>query len=96
MAVMKKSVRKKLSKYLERLVKKHGAEMTLALVTGIVSTLAADQQARADRKAAKSEKRPEKGVKPEKAANPAPPAPGRKAAKAAAPPAAVVRRRTDR
>ena len=45
MAVMKKSVRKKLSKLLERLVKKHGAEMTLALVTGIVSSLAADQQA---------------------------------------------------
>jgi hypothetical protein len=77
MAVMKKSVRKKLSKYLERLVKKHGAEMTLALVTGIVSSLAADQQAKADRKTkagkgprpagqadkrAKAEKvRPEKG-----------------------------------
>ena len=50
MAVMKKSVRKKLSKYLARLVKKHGAEMTLALVTGIVSSLAADNQAKADRK----------------------------------------------
>ena len=46
MAVIKKSVRKKLSKYLERIVKKHGAEMTLALVTGIVSSLAADQQAK--------------------------------------------------
>src|SRR5215204_7538762 len=51
MAVMKKTVRKKLSKYLERLVKKHGAEMTLALVTGIVSSLAADIQAKVDRKA---------------------------------------------
>ena len=51
MAVMKKSVRKKLSKYLTRLVNKHGAEMTLALVTGIVSSLAADNQAKADRKA---------------------------------------------
>ena len=51
MAVMKKSVRRKLSKYLARLVKKHGAEMTLALVTGIVSSLAADDQAKADRKA---------------------------------------------
>ena len=50
MAVMKKSVRKKLSKYLARLVKKHGAEMTLALVSGIVSSLAADNQAKADRK----------------------------------------------
>jgi hypothetical protein len=110
MAVMKKSVRKKLSKYLERLVKKHGAEMTLALVTGIVSSLAADQQARADRKAAKSEKRaksekgakpekpakPEKAAKPEKVAKPEPSPRGRKAAKAAAPPAAVVRKRTDR
>ena len=109
MAVMKKSVRKKLSKYLERLVKKHGAEMTLALVTGIVSSLAADQQARADRKAAKSEKRskpakpakPEKRAKPEmtakpgKVAKPEPAAAGRKAAKAAAP-AVVVRKRTDR
>jgi|SRR5687767_13497523 len=98
MAVMKKSVRKKLSKYLARLVKKHGAEMTLALVTGIVSSLAADQQARADRKAAKPEKRArsEKMARPEKAAKPAPAAAGRKAAKAPAPPAVVVRKRTDR
>ena len=101
MAVMKKSVRKKLSKYLARLVKKHGAEMTLALVTGIVSSLAADQQARADRKAGKAAK-PEKGARsekmarPEKAAKPAPAAAGRKAAKAPAPPAMVVRKRTDR
>jgi hypothetical protein len=42
MAVLKKSTRKKLSKYLSRLVKKHGAEMTLALLGGIVSSLAAD------------------------------------------------------
>ena len=106
MAVMKKSVRKKLSKYLDRLVKKHGAEMTLALVTGIVSSLAADQQAKAKakatRKAGKTAKpdkrgkagkgpRPEKGAKPEPAA-----AAGRKAAKAPAPPAIVVRKRTDR
>ena len=75
MAVMKKSVRKKLSKYLERLIKKHGAEMTLALVTGIVSSLAADNQAKADRKAkakagkaAKADRRDkaEKGAKPKK------------------------------
>ena len=101
MAVMKKSVRKKLSKYLARLVKKHGAEMTLALVTGIVSSLAADQQAKADRKAAKAAKpdkhaKPEKTAKPEKVARPAPAVVSRKAAKAAAPPAAVVRKRTDR
>src|SRR5207342_1565018 len=61
MAVIKKSVRKKLSKLLERLVKKHGAEMTLALVTGIVSSLAADQQAKADRKAGKSAKPDKRG-----------------------------------
>ena len=59
MAVMKKSVRKKLSRYLERLVKKHGAEMTLALVTGIVSSLAADDQAKADRKTKAGKARPE-------------------------------------
>ena len=62
MAVMKKSVRKKLSKYLARLVKKHGAEMTLALVTGIVSSLAADHRPRprpkAGRKAGKAGKPP--------------------------------------
>ena len=79
MAVMKKSVRKKLSKYLTRLVKKHGAEMTLALVTGIVSSIAADDNAKADRaedrKAAKAGKERQSGkagkadkAKPEKAA----------------------------
>ena len=111
MAVMKKSVRKKLSKYLERLIKKHGAEMTLALVTGIVSSLAADQQAKADRKTkagkgakagkakadkrAKAEKvRPEKGkARPGQANEPEPAAPGRKAVKAPAKPAVVVRKR---
>ena len=102
MAVMKKSVRKKLSKYLDRLVKKHGAEMTLALVTGIVSSLAADQQAKADRKAGKPAK-PDKrgkagGSRPEKVAKPEPAAAaGRKAAKAPAPPPTVVlRKRTER
>ena len=103
MAVMKKSVRKKLSKYLERLVKKHGAEMTLALVTGIVSSLAADQQAKADRKAGKAAKpdkrgKAGKGSRPKKVAKPEPAAAaGRKAAKAPAPPpAVVVRKRTER
>ena len=101
MAVMKKSVRKKLSKYLDRLVKKHGAEMTLALVTGIVSSLAADRQAKADRKAEKAAK-PDKRAKPaktartDKVAKPEPAAGGRKAAKAAAEPAVVVRKRTER
>lgn len=42
MAVMKKRTRKKLSKQLNKLIKRHGAEMALALVTGIVSALAAD------------------------------------------------------
>jgi len=51
MAVMKKKTRKRLSKYLTRLVKKHGAEMTLALVSGIVSSIAADRSARSARKA---------------------------------------------
>ena len=107
MAVIKKSVRKKLSKYLERIVKKHGAEMTLALVTGIVSSLAADQQdkakAKADRKAGKAAKpdkrgKAGKGSRPKKLAKPEPAAAaGRKAAKAPAPPpAVVVRKRTER
>jgi hypothetical protein len=43
MAVMKKSTRKKLSKQLNKLIKQHGAEMALALVTGIVGALAADR-----------------------------------------------------
>jgi len=43
MAVMKKSIRKKLSKQLNKLIKRHGAEMALALVTGIVGALAADR-----------------------------------------------------
>ena len=46
MAVMKKKVRKKLSKYLRRLVKQQGVEMTMALVSGIVSSLAADMKPR--------------------------------------------------
>ena len=50
MAVMKKKTRRKLSKQLNKLIKLHGAEMALALVTGIVSALAADRQTRADKK----------------------------------------------
>ena len=82
MAVIKQKTRKKLSKQLGRLVKRHGAEMTLALVTGIISSLAA---ARADKvsKKAKEAARAEKGkdkeklvrtvkvVRPAKAARPA-------------------------
>jgi hypothetical protein len=46
MAVMKKRLRKKLSKYLGKLVKKHGAETTLALVTNMVSALPANKATR--------------------------------------------------
>ena len=42
MALIKRKTRKKLSKQLTKLVKKHGAEMALALVTGIVSGVAAE------------------------------------------------------
>ena len=51
MAVMKKSTRKKLSKQLNKLIKQHGAEMALALVTGIVGALASE---RANKPAKKS------------------------------------------
>ena len=43
MGVIKKSTRRKLSKQLSKLIKKHGAEMALALVTGIISGLAAER-----------------------------------------------------
>ncbi|MGH9373652.1 MAG: hypothetical protein ACRD15_19200 [Vicinamibacterales bacterium] len=43
MALVKKKTRKKLSKQLNKLVRKHGPDMTLALVTGMVSNLAADK-----------------------------------------------------
>jgi hypothetical protein len=39
---IKKKTRKKLSKQLNKLVKRHGPEMALALVTGIVSAAAAE------------------------------------------------------
>jgi hypothetical protein len=54
MAVIKKKTRKKLSKQLNKLVKKHGAETALALVTGIVSaaTVATKAKARPRPKAA--------------------------------------------
>jgi len=42
MAVIKRRFRKKLTKVLTKLVKRHGAEMTLALATGIVTKLASD------------------------------------------------------
>jgi hypothetical protein len=89
-AVMKKKTRRKLSKQLNKLIKLHGAEMALALVTGIVSALAAERRSRADRKQkqknAKSGKaaKPDRAAKSEKTAKPAKPA-----AKAV-----VVRKRT--
>ena len=90
MAVMKKKTRRKLSKQLDKLIKLHGAEMALALVTGIVSALAADRKSKADKKQ-KSEKAG-KAAKPEKAAKAEKPA---KAANTAKPPvrAVAVRKR---
>jgi len=68
MAVMKKSTRKKLSKQLNKLIKQHGAEMALALVTGIVGALASE---RANKPAKKSKS--SKGDKAAKAAKVAKP-----------------------
>ena len=74
MAVMKKKTRRKLSKQLNKLIKLHGAEMALALVTGIVSALAADRKTKADKKqksaGSGSTARTEKAAKAERAAKP--------------------------
>jgi hypothetical protein len=85
---MKKKTRRKLSKQLNKLIKLHGAEMALALVTGIVSALAADRKTKADKKQ-KSKSGTAKGEKAAKAGKPA------KAEKAAKPPvkAVAVRKR---
>lgn len=68
MAVMKKSTRKKLSKQLNKLIKRHGAEMALALVTGIVGALASERTKKPSKKS-KSPKgdKAAKVAKPEKA-----------------------------
>ena len=50
MGVIKRKTRRKLSKQLGKLIKRHGAEMALALVTGIVSSLAADDGGKKERK----------------------------------------------
>lgn len=78
MAVMKKSTRKKLSKQLNKLIKMHGAEMALALVTGIVSGLAAERSNKAAKKqkgrtqkVAKAAKPPVKTIVVRKRARPA-------------------------
>lgn len=49
MSGIKKKTRRKLTKRLGKLVKKHGAETTLALVTGIVGAFAAESDAPPDR-----------------------------------------------
>jgi hypothetical protein len=89
-AVMKKKTRRKLSKQLDKLIKLHGAEMALALVTGIVSALAAERKSRADRKQKQKSGKPGKAAKPDRAAK------AEKTARPAKPPvkAVVVRRRT--
>ena len=89
-AVMKKKTRRKLSKQLNKLIKLHGAEMALALVTGIVSALAAERRSRADRKQKQKNAKSGKAAKPDRAAK------SEKTAKAAKPAAkaVVVRKRT--
>jgi hypothetical protein len=63
MAVMKKKTRRKLSKQLNKLIKLHGAEMALALVTGIVSALAAEQSNKAAKKQKGKAQKAQKGAK---------------------------------
>ena len=76
---MKKKTRRKISKQLNKLIKLHGAEMALALVTGIVSALAADRKSKADKK----QKSAGSGTaKAEKAAKAGKPAKAEKTAKA--------------
>jgi hypothetical protein len=89
MAVMKKKTRRKLSKQLNKLIKQHGAEMALALVTGIVSALAADRKSKTDKKQKDGKAGPAKAGKAAKAEKPA------KAEKSAKPPvrALAIRKR---
>ena len=69
MALIKRKTRKKVSKQLNKLVKRHGAEMALALVTGIISNIATDSAAPTGRKrkaasaAAAEPSAPRKGAK---------------------------------
>ena len=86
---MKKKTRRKLSKQLNKLIKLHGAEMALALVTGIVSALAADRKSKADKKQKSAGSGTAKAEKAAKAGKPA------KAEKTAKPPVkvAAVRKR---
>jgi len=66
MALLKRKTRKKLSKDLTKLVRKHGPEMALALVSGIISAAAAEH---VDKKAKKVKS--EKPAKASKAVKPA-------------------------
>jgi uncharacterized membrane protein YoaK (UPF0700 family) len=50
MALVKRKTRKKLSKQLAKLIKRHGAEMALALVTGIISSLTTDTAVKSRKK----------------------------------------------
>ena len=50
MALIKRKTRKKVAKQLNKLVKRHGAEMALALVSGIISNIATDSAAPTVRK----------------------------------------------
>ena len=76
---MKKKTRRKISKQLNKLIKLHGAEMALALVTGIVSALAADRKIKADKKQKSAGS--DSTAKAEKAAKARKPARAEKAAK---------------
>ena len=86
MAVIKQKTRKRLTKVLARLVKKHGPEMTVALVTGIISAQVAERSNKDSKKGTKAEK-PAKGDKTAKKAKAVP-----SIAKASAKPA-VLRKR---
>jgi hypothetical protein len=66
MALIKRKTRKRLTKDLTKLVKKHGAEMALALVTGIISGLAAEGVGRKKKASLEKVARPAKSAPLEK------------------------------
>jgi hypothetical protein len=70
MALIKRKTRKRLTKDLTKLVKKHGAEMSLALVTSIISGLAADRAAKKQKKA-RADETPARPVKSARLVRPA-------------------------
>ena len=71
MAQIKRKTRKRISKQLKKLVKRHGAERALALVTGIVSSLVTDAAEKIAKKE-KSAKGEKSAKKKKKAKEPAP------------------------